>query len=218
MSDEFWEYNTSTDTWTQLNNTVVPARTHGSIALNNDKIYILAGHSENIGVSGISSDLHDLWVYDFSTQSFSELSSMDYRLSAQCTTIKNNKLYSFGGDTDYSNEPIFVYDISVNEWEYRNNLIGYIHKTKSFLYNDDIYIYAGNVVNGNTDILRKYNDNNNSYQTISIGLQAVNGHDISVYNENLYSYGGNLFNGNSKKLIEYSFSNNKWEFKNGFGN
>ncbi len=111
-----WEYDISTDTWTNLNpSNSLSARTNfGMTRSDNDTAVLFGGYN--------GSRLGDTWEYDITSNSWSDLSpggtAPEARSGHKLINGRNGKLYMFGGRTNssgWTNE-IWEYDVASNTW------------------------------------------------------------------------------------------------------
>lgn len=212
---DFMQYNSKNDTWKILDNVPesLAKRNHGSGTLEGELFYVFAGHSE---ISNVENDLNDLWVYDFSLQTWTQKSSNKYRRLAQTSTFYNGKMYSFGGDSNKEgNAPISIYNPITDSWQEKNAPWGYIHKATAVTYNNSIFVFGGNNPL-NTNLLRKYDSYKNTYILKADGFEAINAHYLIIQNDKIRVFGGNNFdtledtNGLSNNHLEYDLSKDFW--------
>jgi hypothetical protein len=132
--DDTWEYDVSTDTWTEkaINTTKPTGRGNGGLAPigGHDKMLLFGGY--NWGVSGYY--MNDTWVYDSSDGSWTDMTPVtppssypSIRWAPNMVSIHGtDKVLMFGGLTTYSNyySDTWIYDLSANSWTKKTPVSG----------------------------------------------------------------------------------------------
>ena len=138
---DFWEYNSLTDSWTQLPDYPGVVRSYGIGAVIGDKAYIGFGHSGN-------TYLTDWWEYDFTNSTWTQKNNFPGpgRDHPTCASM-NGKLYVGFGDDDNGNyKDWWQYDPENDSWVLKANFPGFtMHHPVSSSHNDIVYIHQGHV-------------------------------------------------------------------------
>lgn len=170
--DDWYEYNTTTDSWTQKTN-FMSARHHGVGATVGNTVYVGTGHH-------LSNMYDDWYAYDASADSWQTLTSFpgDGR-SAPNAVARNGKVYLFGGEDEINFtrfDDFWEYDPVADAWA---SLPTFPADGRwapfMFVHNDTMYAGAGQdeqMVN-RKDLWR--------YDFSTIGLNEIDAVSVSVY-------------------------------------
>ncbi len=168
VSDETWEYDVSTQTWTQLNPTTSPpARTSAAYYYDgDDEIWIFGGQEKFLAPDY----LNDTWVYSLSNNEWTEVvtnNTPTNRRMAKLTYLTEDSLLLFGGEERIDGtldhiglEETWVFTISSSTWrELDPSSSPSGRGTHSLEYiNGSIYLYAGGVDLDGLNDLWKFDD------------------------------------------------------------
>ncbi|MBV9963331.1 MAG: T9SS type A sorting domain-containing protein [Parafilimonas sp.] len=205
-NNDLWQYDTLTDSWTQMASMPVPGRQSAFAFVINDKAYVGAG------VTGFGSPLNDLWQYDPSDNSWVQKASMpNSGLSGALSFTLNNKGYvgfGFNADGRYQ-RGIWSYNASTDKWVRKNNFPA-ITIWESFALSDGTNAYAGL---GYDSVTFRYVNDIWQYDAASDSWTRKNDFNGKprfneagfVVNNKLYLVGGE--NGNT-----YKFINDGWVY------
>lgn len=110
---DFWEYNSSTDSWTQKSDFPGGGRENSMGFTYSNKGFILMGR--NIG-----GQFADFWSYDPGADKWQSLPDFISKgISRFNIAILNDKLYIIGGEDSYSfKNEIWKFDLITNEWSF----------------------------------------------------------------------------------------------------
>ncbi len=128
-SNDFFRYDATSDTWTQLPTPPLKARVKAAAIVMNNAVYIGLGF--NGKAYGTDAYLHDWWRYDLTTETWTQLADFAGTGVVGALTFPDEnkqRIYTlFGGDAGFTRE-VAYYDIAKNEWTvYEHN----IHRAKS---------------------------------------------------------------------------------------
>jgi len=153
--NDFWEYDPSTNKWTQLNDFTGTAR-YGSTAFSiGDKGYIVGGYD--------GTHLKDLWEYDPTSDSWTKKSSIPgNKRKFASVFIIDEKAYVFGGINNGTIvEDFYCYDPSTDTWEEKRDVANnsddsydddYVsiarENAATFVINGLGYVATGEIVSG----------------------------------------------------------------------
>jgi N-acetylneuraminic acid mutarotase len=108
--NDFWEYDSETNKWTQLKNFPAAARYNALAFSNGESGYVGLGYNGNY--------FNDFWEYHPGNDSWTQIASLigDKREGAMAMTI-NNIVYVFGGDNNASYEQdLYQFDPTSKTW------------------------------------------------------------------------------------------------------
>lgn len=141
--DEFYSYTPSTDTWTQLDDFPGSKRGFAIGDVWNDKAYFGFGLSIN-ATSGAEIYNNDLWVFDPTTSSWTELTSCPCQPRIHPTFVSHQgKIYLGMGGTQFGNlDDWWAYDIATDTWDQKADFPSFErHHPYHFSIGD--YVYSG---------------------------------------------------------------------------
>ncbi len=144
---DFWEYNSVTDTWTQLPDYPGPARSYGVGYVIDKKAYIGFGHSS-------SGFLKDFWEYDFTTSKWTQKGNFPGAgRDHPCCEIANGKLYMGFGDNNTGNyNDWWEYDPATDKWTSKTKYTGVtMHHPVAAHINGKVFVCEGHQVYGSVN-------------------------------------------------------------------
>ncbi len=161
---DFWEYDSSTDTWKQLTSYAGPVRSYGAGCVINNKAYIGFGHSGSTFVT-------DWWEYDFSTSTWSSKATFpgagrDHPGYA----VMNGKFYiGFGDNSGGNKNDWWQYDPATNAWTAKATYPGGgMHHPVTAEANGLIYLSEGHLSSGSgSKKFYSYNATANTWATLA---------------------------------------------------
>ena len=212
---DFWEYDSGTDTWTQLPNYPGPARSYGVGYSLNGKAYIGFGHSG-------SSYLTDWWQYDFSTSTWTQKNNFpDVGRDHPVVEVMNGMLYMGFGDSPYvgSINDWWQYNPANDTWTQKTNYPGTVmHHPVAASNNNLIYISQGHLAgqgyNQGSNKVYSYNTTNDTWTTLANmpGPGVVAGASFYIGDGKVYSGSGITEPNNSfiQNYYAYDISAGTW--------
>jgi N-acetylneuraminic acid mutarotase len=119
--NEFWEYDTSANSWLQMTATFPrPSYRywHGMVYSNISDVCLLFGGSSN------NFDMDDSWIFNFTTNSWTEIQSdnnpPERSLFSMCHDSQRNQIYIYGGlgeDFTICRDDFWKFDLTTMIWE-----------------------------------------------------------------------------------------------------
>jgi N-acetylneuraminic acid mutarotase len=137
--NEVYDYNPSTNVWTERP-TPMPLATAGHSAETvNGKIYIIGGSRSGVQQS------QNVYEYDPNLNTFTQRASLPVGRTDHATAVINNKIYVFGGTEPTVSESrrIDIYDPATNTWARGSNLPSGRTQLAAETSNNRIYIISG---------------------------------------------------------------------------
>ncbi len=119
-SDETWSFNSSSDTWAQLNPSTKPTgRYKHAMAFDSyNNIVVMFGGQDNTGILG------DTWVYNYTTNTWTNMNpgtSPSARVSHGMVYDSDARaVILFGGDASGYNNETWIYNYTTNTWTNMN--------------------------------------------------------------------------------------------------
>ncbi len=135
--DDFYQYDPSADTWTQLTDFPGPARGYAIGDVYEGKAYLGFGSSAD-------AYLGDLWVYDNTTDEWTQLAdcTCDGRNHPAFVAHQGKIFMGMGNNGGGNQNDWWMYDIQTDTWEERAGFPGLpVHHPYMFAIGD--YVYAG---------------------------------------------------------------------------
>ena len=114
FSDEVWEYNMTTDTWTQKNDFPYGNKWRITSTSNDTLGYVIFGFNDTLGYS------NELFEYDPTNDTWSILSNFpnEARNYTSIDYINNQLIVLFGMDsTNQFYNDVYLYDLNTNLWD-----------------------------------------------------------------------------------------------------
>jgi len=144
--NDVWEYNITTDTWTQKNNWSLRSG-HSAVYYNDgtkDKMVVFGGYDGN-------NVINDVWEYNISTDTWTQKTSGATARYSHSTIYYNNGTYDlmivYGGTYNGSDlNDIWEYNINVDSWTQKTSGATARETTSMIYYNDGankLIIYGG---------------------------------------------------------------------------
>ncbi|NBI31260.1 kelch repeat-containing protein, partial [Chengkuizengella marina] len=146
------EYNPRTDTWTSLR-ALNETRGWFQSEVIDGKIYVMGGY-KYLNEHSASDSLNSVEVYDPLTNTWTELSSMNFRRSSFQSQMINGKIFVMGG-FDYNSgsylNDVEMYNPVTNTWMEMPSLIFDRYISQSHTLNGSIYIIGGRDFEGSVE-------------------------------------------------------------------
>lgn len=135
---EAYEYNPSTNTWTQRANLPVAAAGQSAETING-KIYIIGGR-----INGTSASTN-VYEYDPVLNTYTSRAPLPVGRYDHATAVYNNKIYVFGGTEPSLNESrrVDIYDPASNTWSRGENLPAGRSQLAAVTVGSRIYVISG---------------------------------------------------------------------------
>ncbi len=212
---DFWQYNSLTDTWTQLPDYPGPKRSYGVGYVINDKAYIGLGHTK-----GVSGYCQDWWQYDFNTSVWTQKSNFPGpgRDHPNCE-VANGMLYMGFGDNNSGNyKDWWQYNPTTDTWTSKATYPGVtMHHPVAASSGGKIYVTQGHLESGSTNHgstkTYSYDPASNTWATLANmpGPGVVAGASFAIGNK-VYSGAGieepvEVFH---NEFYEYNIATNTW--------
>jgi N-acetylneuraminic acid mutarotase len=143
-SPEIYEYDPSSNSWSQKNNWSSPKRDFGYAELDS-KIYIAGGQPN---YSSCSSKFE---LYDPVADSWSELASLPTTMTVCPLAPVNDKIYMIGGRTGNNTitDWVYEYDPYGNTWTQKTSMLGVRQWHSLSVHDSKIYVLSGSDVDDN---------------------------------------------------------------------
>ena len=184
-NNEFWKFDSTTETWTQLSSGVLSM--HGSgLAAYDGKVYMFGGNTGSL--------TNRFFVYDIASDTWTENTTSINKPTARhhCRFVStgDGKLYLWGSD---GGSELYSYNINTNTW---------LKLTSSTIQNsvagdmttDGTYLYCSGTAN------QRYNISTGTWSTMA----ALVGRMTYSLNDN------QLYCVNNERLYKYQSSSNSW--------
>lgn len=220
-SNEFWEYNTTTDKWTQKKHLpgTTTNRSYGIAFTINGKVYLGLG-VENWFSNSSRKNLKDLWEYDPIADNWTQKKDYPGDGSFSCSFfVVDNKAYIVGGTGTVGSNDTWEYNPVADKWTqksdipytYLNIAMGFNHKNKG-------YILGGFWSNpGIYKKLWEYDPNTDKWaEKASYPDSGLCGGVAFIVDDKLYAGLGNNvsilqpFNSSTKNFKVYDFVTDSW--------
>ncbi len=165
-SKDFYEYNSTTDTWTKKAN--IPG-----VSINREfGIGFSIGNKGYVGFGVDNGALKkDLWEYDPSTDKWTKKADFIAGLDALFCFTMGGKVYVGGGtDNNYIYGEFYSYDPVINEWDSLGDLpMGAVAFASTFVIGSKAYVTGGDLGTGNGELgdLYEYTPETNSWKTLA---------------------------------------------------
>jgi len=160
--DDLWEYNITTDTWTQLSSGPSARYDHTITYYNNgsgNKMLLFGGYDK-------SNALNELWEYDIDDGSWTQKTSCDSSRLLHIAFIYNNNghyklIILCGHDGNNALDDVWEYDIKDDLWKQDVRCSTPRYAFRGIIYNDGfenrIMLFGGNDGNNTLDSMWTYN-------------------------------------------------------------
>lgn len=119
LLSDTWEYNSSTNTWTEITTTNTPPErySHDIVYLEDGKALLFGGYDD-------TACMDDTWIYDTSTQNWTECGTsgtiLPVRVDHKLAFAGNGKVILFGGSyldgSWLTRNDTWIYDITTDTW------------------------------------------------------------------------------------------------------
>lgn len=209
LNNETWEYNVTTNIWTNLNPAVKPSARdrHSMVYVGNNKIILFGGSD--------GSFTNDTWEYNIILNTWTNLNPSapipTSRADHCMVYIGNNKIILFGGDYGVPSFETWEYNITSNTWTDLTQLPALLPRVcnHSMVYTGDseIILYGGyDVFSTVTDETWKYNITANTWTELNLSLKPSARHSHSmvyVGNKKIILFGGYDGSNNTNEVWEY---------------
>lgn len=210
--NDLWEYDPSTDTWTELSVSNITGRGIHAAAVVGDKMYIIGGYAS-------SSYVAEVWEYDFIAQEFTQLNNFPTVIGTNYVEVIDGIIYSSGGTTNGSDSGNtttgYKYDIGSDAWTpIANNSIA-MRNGAVGTYDGKLYLYGGRVNDGSDDgNLYAYDPAEDQFiDGVADAPVAMSFPGAAAVNGKIYVAGGHDGSGWSKRTDEYDPATNMWTRK-----
>lgn len=154
FSDQFYSYDPTTDTWTQLDDFPGASRSFSIGDTWNDKAYV------GFGVSASNNYLNDLWEFDPDTNTWTELASCPCVGRSHPTFVANQgKIFVGMGGSNGNLNDWWEYDIATDTWSEKPDFPDLPrHHPYQFAVGDYVYtgLGHGSSINGNLNIFDEW--------------------------------------------------------------
>jgi N-acetylneuraminic acid mutarotase len=149
--DFFDVYDPATKSWDTLPS-APQARDHFQAVVHRDKMYLVGGRRTKAPYGVWSATISEVDIYDFKSNKWSSLNSdIPTPRAGAMNTIYNDQLIVAGGESafkNYAHNNVEVLNLSTNQWEEIPGFSPGRHGTGIIIYNDKIYLCAGNYTKG----------------------------------------------------------------------
>lgn len=138
-------YNTTNDTWRKLKNMNAEHRNSIAEAID-DKIYLIGGHGFDHNTARINNTTE---VYNSTNNTWTVLQEIPYKISSAVSTVHNNKIIVFGGDSAMISDSLYPtniiqeYDPEINQWFIRGTMPFKRSNAACVRINDYLYFFGG---------------------------------------------------------------------------
>jgi N-acetylneuraminic acid mutarotase len=184
--DEMWEYNPSTDVWTQKTSGGSDGAYKPCCGQYNGKIYITGG-------SQGATKYDETWEYDIINDTWAQKADHPVAMNSSAGAVYDGVFYTFGGWTNEAKSSCYKYTISTNTWSAIADLpINYarINATAVSANNGKIYVYGGSDGSDYVNTMLEYNTTNNTWSVVESGATDRSGAILDYYDGKIYMYGG----------------------------
>ena len=155
--NDMWEYDQSTNTWTQKASFPGAAR-YTSIGF-------AIGTKGYVGTGYNGSHLNDMWEYDQSTNSWTQKGNFPGQRQGAFTTIVNNKVYAGMGSNGSTLTDFYSYNDTTDTWIPLANLLA-AGRIEPFSFGVNGRVYVGAGIGPSSSMLNdfwEYNPGNNTW-------------------------------------------------------
>jgi N-acetylneuraminic acid mutarotase len=198
-------YNTQTDSWSIA--APVPVNlNHGASASHNGKIYLVGGYLDE----KVPSD--KLFVYDPSSNQWTEGPTMPTARAALTAQFVNGILYAVGGVAD---EPLAVneaYDPNTDTWASKASMPTERQHMASGVVNDILYVLGGRPTgkSSNVNVNEAYDPNTDTWASKASMPTERGGIAAAVANGKIYVFGGEAPEKTFDNTEAYDPANDRW--------
>ncbi|MFT4661077.1 MAG: N-acetylneuraminic acid mutarotase [Patiriisocius sp.] len=208
ISNEMWEYDIATDSWTELENFPGESR---SIAIGDDwngKYYYGFGR-----MGGFSGYFNDLWEFDPEDLSFTQLPSCPCEGRSHPALIAHNdKIFmGTGSGPDGNMDDWWEYDISTQVWSQKPGIVDSRHHPYFFSIDDNVYVGGGHA-----STWWQYNPAAEEWNAIdNLPLGRVAGTQFDYNGKGYVLAGDDAFHDHlatSETFMRYDADTDEWEY------
>jgi N-acetylneuraminic acid mutarotase len=196
--DEMWEYDPSSDTWTQKTSGGSGGAYKPCCGQYNGKIYITGG-------SQGATKYDETWEYDIINDTWAQKADHPEAMSSSAGAVYDGVFYTFGGWTTEAKSSCYKYTISTNTWSAIADLpVGYsprANATAVSANNGKIYVYGGSNGSDYVNTMLEYNTANNTWSVMENGATDRAGASLGYYDGKIYMYGGQDYSANRLRDI-----------------
>lgn len=203
---DLWQYDTLTNTWTQMASMPAEGRQSAGCFVINNKAYICCG------INGVGTALNDLWEYDPSSNSWVQKKDIpNDGLTGPLSFSLNNKGYvGFGTSAQgYYQRGIWAYDPVTNSWIRKKDFPA-TTVWESFALSDSVNAYTGLGYDATTfryvSDIWQYNDATDTW------VQKNNFNGGTRFNETGFTVDGRLYIIGGENGKTYEFINDAWVY------
>ena len=198
-------YSISGDSWSYGLTSGATARNDHAAIEYNGKMYIFGGYNG-------SSSLNDLWEYDISGDSWTQLTSGASSRMWHSAIEHGGKMYVFGGflwNSTYLDD-LWEYDISGDLWTQLTPGPSLRRLHASAIYNGKMYIFGGYKGPSYRNDLWEYDIDGDSWTQLTSGASVRQGASMVAHGGKLFIFGG--YNGSNwlNDLWEYEIGPDLW--------
>ena len=114
--NDLWEYDATTDTWTDLGETPLKARVNASMVAYDGKIYVGLGYAARSAYND-SSYLRDWWSYVPETKAWTRCANFpDVHTVACVSFVQGEEIYAIYGFGHHYSRDICIYSVANDRW------------------------------------------------------------------------------------------------------
>lgn len=206
-------YNATNNSWsTSVASLPIPLN-HPAVTTHQGKIYVAGGY-----YYGEFDPSDQLFIYDPTTNSWSEGSSMPTARGSPNAHFVNGILYVIGGEAN--GEVLSIneaYDPTTDEWVSKVPMPTARQHAASSVVNSSIYIIGGRVTNSldNTDVVEKYDPATNQWTVDLAPMPSKrSGSAATTLNDSIYVFGGEQNEGTFNNNERYDPQSDTWTILN----
>lgn len=190
-------------------------RAGASVSVVDGKIYVIGG-AANGSESANGTKRKTTYVYDPSTNEWSEKAPMPTARAAVTSVVYGSKIYVIGGYYGSSSttrtKKVEIYDTLTDTWTTGTNMSTARSWASAVLLDNKIYVIGGHDSSNYLKTVECFDIETETWEEKNKFPVATQGKAAISYNEDIYTFGGTFgsSSGQDDSIYEYNAANDKW--------